>query len=123
MSSRAAWTCDDAFISYRYALNLVEGKGLVFNAGERVEGYSNFLWTLWCAVGLLLKVSGWYRQWDKTANAATAASNVHISNLLRGYVGHLAQGRVGVLDPPDPQTQKTGVCGTLRRYLPEGIEA
>ena len=70
-----------------------------------------------------LKVSGWYRQWDKTANAATMASNVHINNLLRGYVGHLCQGRVGVLDPPDPQTQKTGVCGTLRRYQPEGIEA
>ncbi|HUN79924.1 MAG TPA: hypothetical protein VMV81_00275 [Phycisphaerae bacterium] len=51
------WTCDDAYISYRYALNLVEGRGLVFNAGERVEGFSNLLWTLWCAVGLLLNVS------------------------------------------------------------------
>lgn len=33
---------DDAFISFRYAQNLVEGHGLVFNPGERVEGYSNF---------------------------------------------------------------------------------
>lgn len=37
---------DDAFISFRYARNLVEGQGLVWNAGERVEGYTNFLWTV-----------------------------------------------------------------------------
>ncbi len=37
---------DDAYISFRYAENLAEGHGLVFNEGERVEGYSNFLWTL-----------------------------------------------------------------------------
>ena len=37
---------DDAFISFRYVRNLVEGHGLVFNLGERVEGYSNFLWVL-----------------------------------------------------------------------------
>lgn len=43
---RLAWVCDDAFISFRYAKNLASGIGLVYNAGERVEGYSNFLWTL-----------------------------------------------------------------------------
>ena len=37
---------DDAFISFRYVRNLLEGHGLVFNRGERVEGYSNFLWVL-----------------------------------------------------------------------------
>jgi hypothetical protein len=37
---------DDSFITYRYAENLVAGNGLVFNVGERVEGYTNFLWTL-----------------------------------------------------------------------------
>ena len=36
---------DDAYISFRYAANLVDGHGLVFNPGfERVEGYTNFLW-------------------------------------------------------------------------------
>ena len=48
---------DDAFISFRYARNLLEGHGLVFNVGERVEGYSNFLWTIelaaiWRAFGI-----------------------------------------------------------------------
>ncbi|MFN0008413.1 MAG: hypothetical protein ACKVXR_10940 [Planctomycetota bacterium] len=37
---------DDAYISYRYARNLLDGHGLVYNPGERVEGYTNFLWTV-----------------------------------------------------------------------------
>jgi arabinofuranosyltransferase len=37
---------DDAFITYRYALNLSTGHGPVFNVGERVEGYSNFVWMI-----------------------------------------------------------------------------
>jgi len=55
-SISGAWTSDDAFISFRYAQNLVEGKGLVYNAGERVEGYSNFLWTLLVVLGMELKL-------------------------------------------------------------------
>lgn len=45
---------DDAYISFRYAKHLAEGKGLVFNEGERVEGYTNFLWVLLMAVGYKL---------------------------------------------------------------------
>ena len=37
---------DDAFISFRYADNLVRHGELTFNPGERVEGYTNFLWTM-----------------------------------------------------------------------------
>jgi len=37
---------DDAYISFRYAHNLAEGQGLVFNVGEYVEGYTSLLWTL-----------------------------------------------------------------------------
>ena len=45
--SAAAWfLCDDAFISFRYARNLLDGHGLVFNPGEYVEGYTNLLWLL-----------------------------------------------------------------------------
>lgn len=40
------WIGDDAFISFRYARNLVDGLGLVYNEGARVEGYTNFLWTV-----------------------------------------------------------------------------
>ena len=44
--SFGACTQDDAFISFRYAEHLLSGDGLVFNPGERVEGYTNFLWTI-----------------------------------------------------------------------------
>ncbi len=40
------FTQDDAFISYRYVENFTQGNGLVFNSGERVEGYTNFLWII-----------------------------------------------------------------------------
>ncbi|HEU4723768.1 MAG TPA: hypothetical protein VFU59_00580, partial [Candidatus Eisenbacteria bacterium] len=53
---RQRWVSDDAFISFRYAENLVRGLGLVYNPGERVEGYSNFTWTLWSALGMRLGV-------------------------------------------------------------------
>ena len=59
------WVCDDAFISFRYAENLVRGLGLIFNPGERVEGYSNFLWTLWTALGLRLGADA--EEWAITA--------------------------------------------------------
>jgi len=37
---------DDTYIFLRYAENLANGNGLVFNPGERVEGYTSFLWVL-----------------------------------------------------------------------------
>ncbi len=40
------WISDDAFITMRYVKNFVEGNGLVYNIGERVEGYTHFLWLL-----------------------------------------------------------------------------
>ncbi|NJP04949.1 MAG: hypothetical protein HC837_04640 [Chloroflexaceae bacterium] len=48
------WVIDDAFISFRYAYNLVRGDGLVFNPGEAVEGYTNFLWTVLIAGAMAL---------------------------------------------------------------------
>lgn len=41
---------DDAFVTFRYSRNLALGHGLVFNPGEKVEGYTNFLWALLMAV-------------------------------------------------------------------------
>lgn len=37
---------DDAYITFAYAKNFATGKGLTFGDGLRVEGYSNFLWTI-----------------------------------------------------------------------------
>lgn len=46
------WVQDDAYVSFRYARNLVRGEGLVYNVGDRVEGYTNFLWTVIAALPL-----------------------------------------------------------------------
>lgn len=51
------WVCDDAYISFRYAENFVAGHGLVFNPGERVEGYTNFAWTMLLAFGSMLGIA------------------------------------------------------------------
>mgnify|MGYP006870798545 CR=1 FL=1 len=48
---------DDAFISFVYAKNLLEHGALVFNLDERVEGYTNFLWTLLLTAGMALRVT------------------------------------------------------------------
>src|SRR5689334_4151274 len=37
---------DDAYISFRYARRLVQGLGLTWTDGPRVEGYSDLLWVL-----------------------------------------------------------------------------
>ncbi len=47
---------DDAYISYVYAQNALRGYGLTFNPSERVEGFSNFLWT---AMMLPIVGAGW----------------------------------------------------------------
>ncbi len=43
---RCAWVCDDAYITMRSADNLVHGRGVAWNPGERVQAYTNPLWML-----------------------------------------------------------------------------
>jgi len=55
---------EDCFITFRYAEQWVRGEGIVYNVGERVEGYSNFLWLVLLAAmkwtGLsMLTMSRW----------------------------------------------------------------
>jgi arabinofuranosyltransferase len=51
-----AW--DDAFISFRYSRNLVNGYGLVWNpGGEHTQGYTNFLFVVLVAGGMKLGMS------------------------------------------------------------------
>ena len=51
------FTCDDAYISFRYAQHFADGHGLVLNLDPNeapVEGYTNFSWTMWLALGAML---------------------------------------------------------------------
>jgi hypothetical protein len=44
--TRYFWLDDDQMVSMRYARNLADGVGFVWNAGERVEGYTSVGWAL-----------------------------------------------------------------------------
>ncbi len=87
-----SWVCDDAFISFRYADHLVRGHGLVFNLGERVEGFTNLAWTLWTALGLRLGAAAetWAGGWGIACFAATLALLAH-----RGWAIAQAGARAG----------------------------
>ena len=53
------WYIEDAAISFAYAKHFAAGEGLVtYPGGERVEGYSNPLWTLLLSVGYMFNISG-----------------------------------------------------------------
>jgi arabinofuranosyltransferase len=75
------WQMDDAYISYRYAWNLVHDRGLVYNVGEAVEGYTNFLWTLLAAAAIRLG-------WDPASFAQTA--NIAVSQCLVAVTFYLS---------------------------------
>ncbi|GHG05675.1 MULTISPECIES: hypothetical protein [Amycolatopsis] len=45
-----ATVTEDALVTFRYAQNIADGNGPVFNPGERVEGYTNFSWLVLVAL-------------------------------------------------------------------------
>lgn len=67
---------DDAYISYRYATNLYEHGELTFNLGDRVEGYSNLLYTLLMVPGLGLVGANAIYVWSVVLNMAATVSAV-----------------------------------------------
>jgi hypothetical protein len=85
--------CDDAFINLRIADNLAEGRGMVFNPGERVYVTTAPLWTALLALG----------RWITGSAVAAASFMAILFNLLfLGSVIHLGRLlwgrlRVGVL--------------------------
>jgi arabinofuranosyltransferase len=64
---------DDAFISFRYAHHLVNGQGLVWNPGEYVEGYTNFLWVLLMAAAMKVGLSP---EWASNALGIVSGTGV-----------------------------------------------
>ncbi len=52
-----AWVADDAFLSFRPVLNMMDGYGPVFNIGERVQVFTHPLWFFLLALGGALKTN------------------------------------------------------------------
>ncbi len=90
-----SWLSDDAFISFRYAQNLVAGYGLVYNPGERVEGYTNFLYTLLAA--LLLWLGGEPVLWSYLLGVALALLLLLLTYALATHLIGLPWGLVAAL--------------------------
>jgi len=52
----ATYAMDDMFVSFRFAANLVNGNGLVWNVSERVQGFTNLGWTLLLSIPTLIRL-------------------------------------------------------------------
>ncbi|HVP14925.1 MAG TPA: hypothetical protein VMS88_05240 [Terriglobales bacterium] len=112
-AAHRAWTCDDAFISFRYAENLVRGHGLVFNAGERVEGYTNFLWTMLVALGLRLgaDAEAWAIVWGIAAYAGAVALLAFHARRRAGEAAAFALPIAALLAAVHPDWQRFATSG------------
>lgn len=98
MTRFSNWTYDDPFVTYRYANNLVEGFGMVYNPGERVLSTTTPLFTL-----LLASLSGAWTSLPILANAVGAlslmAGALFLWDLSRSWIAPFV-GWVGLLFYP-----------------------
>ncbi len=107
---------DDAYISFRYARNLVSGLGLTFNPGERVEGYSNFLWVLLTAVGMGWRLDpiAWTRGLGAASLILTLILATHLARRATGSIA-AAWGTAILL------AASTALCGSAMGGLETGL--
>jgi hypothetical protein len=100
---------DDAYISFRYARNMTRGAGLVYNVGERVEGYTNFLWVI-----LLSAISGPEDDLTQVARFAGLAASLAVLLVLYAAGNELGLGLPWNLVAP-------ALLVTHRGYLAESV--
>jgi len=73
---------DDAYISYRYVANFLGGNGMVYNIGERIEGITNFGWTVLLA--FIGTVGLDYIWWSQVIGLLSGAGIIVLTTLLAG---------------------------------------
>ena len=81
---------DDPGISFRYAWNLAHGHGLVYNPGERVEGFSNF--------GYVVALAGLFR-FGLVRDRLSALLAIRIINTVGGLFCLALLRRLVLRDP------------------------
>jgi hypothetical protein len=106
---------DDAFITYRYVANYLNGDGLVFNIGERVEGYTNFGWVVWLACWGVMGFS--YVMISKITGYVLGALIVYITFLLAKKVTN-SNGVWGAVIA----ASLVGINQSLAYWSPAGLE-
>lgn len=106
---------DEAHIGFRYARNIADGYGAVFNPGEYVEGYTDFAWIVLLA--LVRAITG--------ADVETVAVVVGVAGVLASVlVVYALTGRI--LDRSNPSfavaaAVVTAGVGSLAAYGPSGL--
>ena len=105
-------TIDDAYITFRYARNLVNGLGFVYNPGQHVQGTTTPLYTLLLA-GLSLVFPGDYPILALVVNAlADACSVIVLGKLGERLTGNRAIGlTVGLLWTVAPMSVTFAIGG------------
>lgn len=93
---RPSGPCDDDFIVYRCARNLVSGQGLVFEPGQRVEGFTCPLWALLVAAGIACGL----------AAPAISAALGFASVVWAAFAALMRRG----WDPPDGCVSRGALC-------------
>ncbi len=106
-------TIDDAYITYRYARNMAEGIGFVYNPGEHVLGTTTPLYTLIMALWGLIGGSQTIPLFSAILNAlADGASAALLYWLGRQLLGHPLPGVVlGVLWAVAPRSVTFAIGG------------
>jgi hypothetical protein len=86
---------EDAYITFRYARNLVRGLGAVYNPGEHVLGYTSPLWMAWNALGIALVKDPIV--WSRVSTVALELGALYVvTRLLAAHAGKLAAWSFGV---------------------------
>jgi hypothetical protein len=105
---------DDSFISLRYAKRLADGRGLTWNDGERVEGYSNFLWVLLMAALGKLRID--------YVTAARAAGAVSLGSIVIGFFLGSRPRRVVEIAAPVAGALALALAAPVGVYALAGLE-
>jgi hypothetical protein len=89
MMLRTPSASEDAYITFRYAWNWAHGLGPVFNAGERVLGYTSAPWMAWIALGIKFGIDPipWTRV---TLLAADVVTLLALVSLIERHVSRAA---------------------------------
>lgn len=105
---------EDAYITFRYSAQLAAGNGPVFNIGERVEGYSNFLLMVLLAAPLSIADVDIVLLARLLGGVSTLVALVLVHLLVRRITG---SGAAGVL-----AATVTAAVGSVAAYGLSGME-
>lgn len=105
---------DDAYISFTYSRNLAEGNGLTYN-GMRVEGYSNYLWTVLIAPFLKLGIDPLVAA-RSLGIASCVLLLLMLDRLIRTFAPQLNSTRIAFL------LTTVTLCSAFAAWLVGGLE-